>query len=60
MLYILFSIELLNGCTKTLVKNEGGRQIDKSTYTMGVVACLRVRTMREGVKFLSFWCVRTS
>ena len=27
--------------------------------TGGLVACVRVRTMGEGVKFLSFWCVRT-
>ena len=38
-----------------LIRNGGGGQVGKSTYAIrGVLVCLPVRTMGEGVKFLSF------
>ena len=52
-------MELLIGYFKKFPLKMGD-QMGKSTYTMGVITSVHVRTMGEGVKFLPLWCVRTS
>ena len=46
---VYFSMELLIGYQKNFpLEMWGGVQIGKSAYAMGVVACVRVRTMGVG------------
>ena len=62
---MLFSL-FLYGIIYWIFKNipleivEGGLKWYEYVRNGGLVACVRARTMGEGVQFLSFWCVRTN
>ena len=51
-----YSIDILNA----FLLEMGGGHMGKSTYAMGVLSSVHVRTMGEGVTFLSFWCLCTN
>ena len=54
-------MELFIGYLKTPIRNsEGGLKWYEYVHNGGLVACVRMRTMGEGVKFLSVWCARTN
>ena len=58
---VYFSKEIFIEYLKTFPLEMGkGHQKGMSIYAMGGRSCVRVHTMGEGVKFLSFFCVRTN
>ena len=58
--YSLFLYGLIDWIFESFPIKNGGVDGNEYVRNLGVVACVRLRTIGEGVKFLLLWCVRTN